>query len=60
MTTQASKLRSFAIAAENVAELIPKLARERVITRSESDLLVQQLRNGAENALDVAQALERA
>lgn len=60
MTAQSSKLRSFAITAENVAELIPKLARERVITRSEADLLVRQLRAGAENALDVAQQLERA
>lgn len=59
MTVQSSKLRSFAIAAETVAELIPKLAREKVITRSQADLLVQQLKTGAEDALDVAQQMER-
>lgn len=58
--TKASRLRSFAITAEHVAGLIPKLARAHALTKSESELLAQQLRSGAEVALDIAQQMERA
>ena len=57
--TQASKLRSFAITAEHVATLVPKLALSRAIPRSESELLVKRLKEGAEVALDIAQDMER-
>lgn len=59
VVTQASKLRAFAINVETVLELVPKLAREKVITRSQSEFLVQQLKSGVETALDIAQQMER-
>jgi len=57
--SQASRLRSFAITAEHVAGLMTKLARARAVTKAEAELLSQQLRSGAEVALDVAQHMER-
>jgi hypothetical protein len=59
MTEQSSKLRSFAINVESVLDLLPKLAREKVITRAQSEFLVTQLKSGVENALDIAQEMER-
>lgn len=52
--TQASALRSFATTAEFVAGLMPKLVLSRAVSKAEATLLTQQLRRGAEIALDIA------
>lgn len=56
---RASELRSFARAAELAAGLMPRLARAKVMSGGEADLLARQLRTGAEAALDVAIDMER-
>lgn len=57
---RASELRSFARAAELAAGLMPRLARAKVMSGGEADLLARQLRTGAEAALDVAVDMDRA
>jgi len=57
---KASELRSFARAAELAAGLMPRLARAKVMSGGEAELLARQLRGGAEVALDVAVNMEAA
>lgn len=57
--SRSTELRSFARAAELAAGLMPRLARAKVMSGGEAELLARQLRTGAETALDVAVGMER-
>lgn len=56
---RASALRSFAIAADVAAGLLPRLATAKAVTKGEAELLARQLKAGAETVLDVVVEAER-
>lgn len=56
--TKASQLRAFAISVEQIVRLMPRFVSSKALTRGEAAHLSQQLKSGAEVALDIAVEME--